>query len=137
MRPSPPFANHSLLIFRARRVEHSLSIATDSSEASDFDSSLSSSTDSEAEGLDVAEALLAGGTVRLSMMGQAGGGGRKAERERKKERRRERKGKMRAAEESDEDEDDDDEAMLFQGNDTWADRDEEYIARVQVRLSFA
>ncbi|KAJ8292405.1 Mechanosensitive ion channel protein Msy1 [Rhodotorula toruloides] len=115
------------------QVEHSLSIATDSSEASDFDSSLSSSTDSEAEGLDVAEALLAGGTVRLSMMGQAGGGGRKAERERKKERRRERKGKMRAMEESDEDEDDDDddEAMLFQGNDTWADRDEEYIARVQ------
>ncbi|PRQ75781.1 hypothetical protein AAT19DRAFT_12803 [Rhodotorula toruloides] len=83
------------------RVEHSLSIATDSDEGSDFDSSLSSSTDSEAE------------------------------RERKKERRRERKGKMRAMEESDDDEDDDDEAMLFQGNDSWADRDEEYIARVQ------
>ncbi|BGP34617.1 squalene synthetase-like protein [Rhodotorula toruloides] len=109
------------------RVEHSLSIATDSDEGSDFDSSLSSSTDSEAEGLDVAEALLAGGTVRLSMMGQAGGGGRKAEREQKKERRRERKGKMLAMEESD----DDIEAMLFQGNDTWADRDEEYIGRVQ------
>lgn len=40
---------------------------------------------------------------------------------------------MRAMEESDEDDDDDDEAMMFQGNDTWADRDEEYIARVQVR----
>ncbi|BGP26948.1 R3H domain containing protein [Rhodotorula toruloides] len=113
------------------RMEHSLSIASDSDEASDFDSSLLSSTDSVAEGFDVAKALLAGGTVRLSAMGQAGGGGRKAERERKKERRRERKGKMRAMEESDDDENDDDEAMLFQGNDTWADRDEEYIARVQ------
>lgn len=82
-------------------------------------------------------ALLAGQKVQFSQMGERGHGGRKAEREKKKERRRERKGKAREVElpdDEDEGEDnDDDDAMLFTGKDSWADRDEDYIAKVQVR----
>jgi hypothetical protein len=74
---------------------------------------------------------LAGRTIKLSSMGQSGGGGRKAERERKKERRRARKGKMRQAD-YDDDETSSDEAEMFGGgNDTWADDDEDFIAKMQ------
>lgn len=112
------------------RVEHSLSLHSSDSEDSD-DSSLSSSTDSAAEDLAVQSALLAGRTIKLSSMGQSGGGGRKAERERKKERRRARKGKMRQAD-YDDDETSSDEAEMFGGgNDTWADDDEDFIAKMQ------
>lgn len=111
-------------------VEHSLSLHSSDSEDSD-DSSLSSSTDSAAEDLAVQSALLAGRTIKLSSMGQSGGGGRKAERERKKERRRARKGKMRQAD-YDDDETSSDEAEMFGGgNDTWADDDEDFIAKMQ------
>lgn len=100
-----------------------------SSDSDSDDSSLSSSTDSDVELHAFETALLAGGKVKLSSMGQAGGGGRRAERDRKKERRRERKGKMRAAESSSNDDSED--AEMFGGNNTWADEDEEYIARLQ------
>ncbi|GAA5862382.1 hypothetical protein JCM3774_002498 [Rhodotorula dairenensis] len=123
------------------RVEHSLSLHSSDSEEQDDDSddsSLSSSTDSAAEDLAVQSALLAGRTIKLSSMGQSGGGGRKAERERKKERRRARKGKMRQADSDSDDDDDDDEAssgddaeMFGGGEDTWADDDEDFIAKMQ------
>ncbi|GAA6002964.1 uncharacterized protein JCM10292_000269 [Rhodotorula paludigena] len=121
------------------RVEHSLSIASSDGEDSSFDSSLSSSTDSDAELYAFESALLAGQKVQFSQMGERGHGGRKAEREKKKERRRERKGKAREVElpgGEDEDEDDDDDAMLFTGKDSWADRDEDYIAKVQAAVRF-
>ncbi|GAA6033049.1 hypothetical protein JCM8097_000118 [Rhodosporidiobolus ruineniae] len=122
------------------RVEHSLSLASSSNESS-FNSSLSSSEDSAVEQLALESALLAGQTVRLQSIGQGGGGGRKAERERKKERRRERKGKGREVkfleeEEDEEDSDDDDDAMLFQGKDSWAERDEDFIERMQRTVAF-
>ncbi|GAA6058013.1 hypothetical protein JCM3770_006646 [Rhodotorula araucariae] len=121
------------------RVEHSLSLASSDSGAESFDSSLSSSTDSDVELFAFESALLAGQKVSISRMGQGGSGGRKDERERKKARRSERKGKARAAEaDSDEDSsEDDDDAILFTGKDTWADRDEDYISQVQaaVRLN--
>lgn len=111
-----------------------MSLHSSDSEADDSDdSSISSSTDSAAEDLAVQSALLAGRTIKLSSIGQSGGGGRKAERERKKERRRARKGKMREA-----DFDDDNEASSGEdaeifggGNDTWADNDEDFIAKMQ------
>ncbi|GAA6018862.1 hypothetical protein JCM8202_002265 [Rhodotorula sphaerocarpa] len=110
------------------RVEHAMSLA--SSDDSD-DSSLSSSTDSDVELYAFETALMSGGKIQLSSIGQSGGGGRKAERARRKERRRERKGKMRAFAEEDDDDDSSDEAEMFGGGDTWADQDEDYIARLQ------
>ncbi|GAA5945889.1 hypothetical protein JCM10213_008224 [Rhodosporidiobolus nylandii] len=112
------------------RVEHSLSLASTS--GSSFDSSLSSSTDSDAELYAFEASLLAGQKIRLSSVGVGGPGGRRDERERKKERRRERKGKGKAREfvEESEDSSDGDEA-LFQGQDSWAERDEDFIERMQ------
>ncbi|BGP42715.1 squalene synthetase-like protein [Rhodotorula kratochvilovae] len=120
------------------RVEHSLSLASSESDsdADSFDSSLSSSTDSDAELFAFESALLAGQKVSLSRMGQGGTGGRKDERARRKARRTARKGKARAVEvDSDEDSSDEDEdALLFEGKDTWADRDEDYISKVQAAV---
>lgn len=72
-------------------------------------------------------------------MGQSGSGGRKDERERKKARARQRKGKGKAhvvdSRSSEEDSDDDDgDDVMFTGQDSWADRDEDYISKVQVRM---
>ncbi|TNY20434.1 hypothetical protein DMC30DRAFT_253617 [Rhodotorula diobovata] len=121
------------------RVEHSLSIASDEDS---FDSSLSSSTDSDAELFAFESALLAGQKISLQRMGQSGSGGRKDERERKKARARQRKGKGKAhvvdSRSSEEDSDDDDgDDVMFTGQDSWADRDEDYISKVQaaVRLN--
>ncbi|GAA5910248.1 hypothetical protein JCM6882_001785 [Rhodosporidiobolus microsporus] len=117
------------------RVEHSLSLASTSGENTSFDSSLSSSTDSDVEQYEFESALLSGQTVRLQSIGQGGGGGRKAERERKKERARARKGKGRAVEivdeDEDEDSDEDEDEQLFRGKNTWADDDEAFIRRMQ------
>ncbi|GAA5985106.1 hypothetical protein JCM10908_002525 [Rhodotorula pacifica] len=112
------------------RVEHSLSLHSSDSDDED-DSSLSSSTDSAAEDLAVQSALLAGRTIKLSSMGQSGGGGRKAKRDRKKERLRARKGKMRQADYDDDEASSDDAELFAGGDDTWADNDEDFIAKMQ------
>lgn len=130
----------SLTSSRRDSVEHSLSLASTSGENTSFDSSLSSSTDSAVEDYEFENALLSGKTVRLQSIGQGGGGGRKADRERKKERMRARKGKGRAVEivedeeDGSEDSSDEDEG-LFEGRNTWADDDEAFIRRMQVRIS--
>ncbi|GAA5915885.1 hypothetical protein JCM5296_002523 [Sporobolomyces johnsonii] len=131
------------------RVEHSLSLhsSSDSSDSS-FDSSVSSDTDSDAESRAIEAALLAGQTLCLQSMGQSGSGGRKAEKERRKERSRARKGKGRAEEawyaekggesESDDESDEDGEGAFGAGGETsWAERDEDFIDRMQaaVRLN--
>ncbi|GAA5988939.1 hypothetical protein JCM11641_002921 [Rhodosporidiobolus odoratus] len=118
------------------RVEHSLSLASTSGSSSD-DCSLSSS-DSDAELYAFEASLLAGQKVSLSSIGQGGGGGRKAERERKKERQRERKGKMKEifVEEDSEEESEDDDDGLFAGKDSWAERDEDFIERMQRSVAF-
>ncbi|GAA5895769.1 hypothetical protein JCM8208_005083 [Rhodotorula glutinis] len=120
------------------RVEHSLSIDS-SDDDSSIDSSLSSSTDSDVELHAFESALLAGKKISMQRMGQAGSGGRKDERERKKARARERKGKGKAhvVDSSSSDSDSDGAEVMFTGNDSWADRDEDYISQVQaaVRLN--
>ncbi|GAA5874063.1 hypothetical protein JCM8547_004818 [Rhodosporidiobolus lusitaniae] len=113
------------------RVEHSLSLASTSAENTSFDSSLSSSTDSAVEQHAFEAALLSGRPVRISRIGQEGGGGRKAERERKKEKKRLRKGKgkvLKFVEQGDSEEDEDE---LFAGKDSWAERDEDFVERMQ------
>ncbi|GAA6010885.1 hypothetical protein JCM10207_003975 [Rhodosporidiobolus poonsookiae] len=115
------------------RVEHSLSLASTSGSTS-FDSSLSSSTDSDAELYAFESSLLSGEKISIQSIGQSGGGGRKAERQRKKDRRRERKGKAKEVafeEEDSEDSEEDDEDALFTGKDTWAEKDEDFILRMQ------
>ncbi|GAA5843237.1 hypothetical protein JCM9279_002032 [Rhodotorula babjevae] len=120
------------------RVEHSLSINS-SDDDSSIDSSLSSSTDSDAELYAFESALLAGQKISMQRMGQAGSGGRKDERERKKARARARKGKGKAhvVDSSSSDSDSGGDEVMFTGNDSWADRDEDYISQVQaaVRLN--
>ncbi|KPV73851.1 uncharacterized protein RHOBADRAFT_54445 [Rhodotorula graminis WP1] len=120
------------------RVEHSLSVDS-SDDNSSIDSSLSSSTDSDAELYAFESALLAGKKISMQRMGPAGSGGRKDERERKKARARERKGKGKAhvVDSSSSDSDSNGDEVMFTGNDSWADRDEDYISQVQaaVRLN--
>lgn len=78
----------------------------------------------------IEEALLAGNTVRFSAMGVAGPGGRRG----KKEKKTAKKGKGRYVE-SDSDDSSDDDAM-FEGNETWADNDEDYIRGLQVSRAY-
>lgn len=86
-----------------------------------MDSSASSSDEDAA----IERALLAGGTIRLSSMGQTGSGGRRH----RKERKRAKKGKGRMV---DSDSDSNDDEHMFEGTGTWADNDEDYIRGVQV-----
>ncbi|GAA5946140.1 hypothetical protein JCM3765_000132 [Sporobolomyces pararoseus] len=130
------------------RVEHSLSIESSSEEDSDssFDSSASTSTTSSAENRAIEAALLSGRTLRLQAMGSKPslGSAKKAEKARKLEKKRLRKGKGKAEQawyeekggDSDEDSSDDD-MLDFRGDfgnggqPSWADDDEDFIAKMQ------
>lgn len=96
-----------------------------------FDSSEATSDEDAA----IERALLAGGTIRLSSMGQSGSGGRRDI----KEKKRAAKGKGKAVVIDDvyidEDSEDSDEDEMFEGSNTWADNDEDYIRGVQVSAS--
>ncbi|GAA5936265.1 uncharacterized protein JCM15063_002763 [Sporobolomyces koalae] len=130
------------------RVEYSMSIESSSSEEdsdSSFDSSASNSTTSSAENRAIEAALLSGRTLRLHAMGSrpSPGSARKLEKERKLEKKRLRKGKGKEQAwyeekggDSDSDSSDDD-VLEFgedygQGGETsWAEQDEDFIARMQ------
>lgn len=96
------------------------------------DTSFDSSEATSDEDAAIERALLAGGTIRLSSMGQSGSGGRRAI----KEKKRVAKGKGKAVVIDDvyidEDSQDSDEDEMFEGSNTWADNDEDYIRGVQV-----
>ncbi|GAA5906276.1 uncharacterized protein JCM6883_005502 [Sporobolomyces salmoneus] len=130
------------------RIEHSLSIESSSEEDSDssFDSSASTSTTSSAENRAIEAALLSGRTLRLQSMGSKPslGSQKKAEKERRLEKKRMRKGKgkeqswyeEKGGDDSSSDEDEDDK-LDFRGEfgnggePTWADEDEDFIAKMQ------
>lgn len=116
-----------MLTLRRRSVD--LAIAAEEDALFDQDASFDSSLATSDEDAAIERALLAGGTIRLSSMGQTGSGGRRDV----KERKRVAKGKGKQVVESESDSSDDDDAM-FEGGNTWADNDEDYIRGVQVRV---
>jgi hypothetical protein len=99
------------------------------------DTSFDSSEATSDEDAAIERALLAGGTIRLSSMGQSGRGGRRDA----KEKKRAAKGKGKAVVIDDvyidDDSEDSDEDEMFEGSNTWADNDEDYIRGVQVSFS--
>jgi hypothetical protein len=127
-----------------------MSIESSSDEESDssFDSSASTSTTSSAENRAIEAALLSGRTLRLQAMGSKPslGSAKKAEKERKLEKKRMRKGKgkeqdwyqEKGGDSSDDSSDDDDGMLDFRGDfgnggqPSWADEDEDFIAKMQV-----
>lgn len=98
------------------------------------DTSFDSSEATSDEDAAIERALLAGGIIRLSSMGQSGSGGRRDI----KEKKRVAKGKGKAVVIDDvyidDDSEDSDEDEMFEGSNTWADNDEDYIRGVQVNL---
>lgn len=88
-----------------------------------------SSSDEEEASRQIADSLLAGGTVRFSSMGVGGPGGRRG----KKEKKQARKGKGKFVDGVSSTDEDDSDADMFEGNNTWADNDEDYIRGLQVR----
>jgi len=136
------------LISLFRRIEHSLSIESSSEDSdSSFDSSVSTSTSSSAENRAIEAALLSGRTIRLQSMGTktSTGSAKTAEKARKLEKKRMRKGKGKEqawyAEKGGDSSDSSDDDVLDLSEDfgnggeaSWAEQDEDFIARMQVRL---